>query len=154
MKSRRRVDVNLDELDRVLDGARQAPLSEADHDKVKGALHALAAMIAPRTTEKTSVVLEKTEGSETGAGAQPDSIEAELNACARNRARRLGGRKWARVVRETHVYSIAPPRCANPPASELSGKTQAKLLDDRKPDPRGVSPAADLAREMLRECHG
>ncbi len=32
MKSakRLRVDVNLDELDRVLDGARQAPLSEAD----------------------------------------------------------------------------------------------------------------------------
>ena len=42
MKSakRRRVDVNLDELDRVLDGARQAPLSEADCDKLKSALHA------------------------------------------------------------------------------------------------------------------
>jgi hypothetical protein len=39
MKStkRRRVDVNLDELDRVLDGARQAPLSAADGDKLKGA---------------------------------------------------------------------------------------------------------------------
>ena len=33
--ARRRIDVNLDELDRVLDGARQAPLSEADHDKLK-----------------------------------------------------------------------------------------------------------------------
>ena len=55
MKSakRRRVDVNLDELDRVLDGARQAPLSEADCDKLKSALHALAAMLAPsRNTEK------------------------------------------------------------------------------------------------------
>jgi transposase len=30
---RRRIDVNLDELDRVLDGARQAPLSEADCDE-------------------------------------------------------------------------------------------------------------------------
>jgi len=29
--ARRRIDVNLEELDRVLDGARQAPLSEADH---------------------------------------------------------------------------------------------------------------------------
>ena len=46
MKSaRRRVEVNLDELDQVLDGARQAPLSEADYDKLKGALHALAAML-------------------------------------------------------------------------------------------------------------
>ena len=60
MKSakRRRVDVNLDELDRVLDGARQAPLSEADCHKLKSALHALAAMLAPsRNTEKTSAVL-------------------------------------------------------------------------------------------------
>ena len=38
--ARRRVDVNLEELDRVLDGAREAPLSEADCEKVKTALHA------------------------------------------------------------------------------------------------------------------
>jgi len=43
--ARRRVDVNLDELDRVLDGARQAPLSEDDYEKLKEALHALAAML-------------------------------------------------------------------------------------------------------------
>ena len=75
MKSaRRRIDVNLDELDQVLDGARQAPLSEADYDKLKGALHALAAMLAPpRNTEKTIAVLEKLEGAETGAGTQPDT---------------------------------------------------------------------------------
>src|SRR6266478_3283565 len=66
MKSaRRRVDVNLDELDRVLDGARQTPLSEADYDKLKGALHALAGMLVrPRTTEKTSAVLKESEGSD------------------------------------------------------------------------------------------
>ena len=58
MKSaRRRIDVNLDELDRVLDGARQAPLSVADCDKLKSALHALAAMLAPpRNTEKTNAI--------------------------------------------------------------------------------------------------
>ena len=43
--ARRRIDVNLEELDRVLDGARQAPLSESDHGKLKEALHALAAML-------------------------------------------------------------------------------------------------------------
>ena len=58
--AKRRVDVNLDELDRVLDGARQAPLSEDDYEKLKEALHALAAMLVrPRTTEKTSAVLGK-----------------------------------------------------------------------------------------------
>jgi hypothetical protein len=71
---RPRVDVNLEELDRVLDGARQAPLSEPDYDKVKGALHALAALLVRRRhTEKTSTVLETTGGSEPSAETQPDA---------------------------------------------------------------------------------
>jgi len=57
--------------------ARQEPLSEADYDKLKGALHALAAMLVrPRQTEKTSAVLEKPGGAETGAGTQPDTNPA------------------------------------------------------------------------------
>jgi len=43
--ARRRIDVNLEELDRVLDGARQTPLSEEDHHKLRDALYALAAML-------------------------------------------------------------------------------------------------------------
>jgi transposase len=59
---RKRVDVNLEELDRVLDHAREAPLSQPDYDKLKQALHALAGMLpVPRTTEKTSMVLEQPE---------------------------------------------------------------------------------------------
>ena len=59
---RPRVDVNLEELDRVLDQAREAPLSEPDYDKLKSALHALAGMLAkPRSTEKTKNVLEQPE---------------------------------------------------------------------------------------------
>src|SRR4051812_7408406 len=55
--ARRRIDVNLEELDQVLDGARQAPLSEADYDKLKDALHAMAALLTrSRNTEKTSAV--------------------------------------------------------------------------------------------------
>jgi hypothetical protein len=54
---KRRLDVNLDELDQVLDGARQAPLSETDYDKLKHALHAMAALLTrSRNTEKTSAV--------------------------------------------------------------------------------------------------
>ena len=41
----RRIDVNLEELDHVLEEARQAPLSDAAYDKLKNALHALAAMV-------------------------------------------------------------------------------------------------------------
>ncbi len=70
--NRRRVDVNIEELDRVLDGAREAPLSEADCEKVKTALHALAAMLVrTRNTEKTNAVLPKLEDSG-DAGAQPE----------------------------------------------------------------------------------
>ncbi len=55
---RKRVDVNLKELDQIIDHAREAPLSEPDYDKLKEALHALAGMLpAPRSTEKTSAVL-------------------------------------------------------------------------------------------------
>jgi len=72
--ARRRVDVNLDELDRVLEGARQAPLSEDDYEKLKEALHALAAMLVrPRNTERTSAVLETMEGAETGGETQPEN---------------------------------------------------------------------------------
>jgi hypothetical protein len=53
-KARCRIDVNLDELDRVLDGAREAPLSESDHGKLRDALHALAELLVrTRNTEKT-----------------------------------------------------------------------------------------------------
>jgi transposase len=67
---KRRLDVNLDELDQVLDGARQAPLSEADYDKLKDALHAMAALLTrSRNTEKTSAV--------TGEAAVSDAAENE-----------------------------------------------------------------------------
>ena len=39
---RRRIDVNVEELDRIIDGAKSVPLSESDSEKLKTALHALA----------------------------------------------------------------------------------------------------------------
>jgi hypothetical protein len=88
--ARRRIDVNLDELDRVLDGARQAPLSEADYEKVKDALHAMAAMLVrPRNTEKTSAVLEEAEGSGETAN-QPDTSALPPAGHGRNGAEAFG----------------------------------------------------------------
>src|ERR1043166_2547106 len=83
MKSaRRRLDVNLEELDRVLDGARQAPLSAADHDKLKDALHAMAAMFARgRNTQKTSAVVEPTPG-EGGEQNAPPAGHGRTSASA------------------------------------------------------------------------
>ena len=59
---RQRMEVNLEELDRVLDRAREVPLSEPDYDKLKNALHALARMLPQaRPTEKTKAVLPQPE---------------------------------------------------------------------------------------------
>ena len=53
------MEVNLEELDRIIDGGKQAPLSEADGEKLKTVLHTLAQRAAPRprSTEKTKQVL-------------------------------------------------------------------------------------------------
>ena len=54
----RRVDVNLDELDQIIDRSTRAPLSESEGQKLKTALHAMAERLLPkRNTEKTSAVL-------------------------------------------------------------------------------------------------
>jgi transposase len=57
-RARPHVDINLQELDQVLDQARQAPLSEPDYQKIKDTLHTLVELLTPvRNTEKTSAVL-------------------------------------------------------------------------------------------------
>jgi len=40
--ARRRIEVNLEELDRIIDRGTRAPLSESDGQKIKAALHAMA----------------------------------------------------------------------------------------------------------------
>ena len=62
--SRRRIDVNVDELDRIIDAAMRAPLNETDGRTLKTAVHAMAErLVRHRNTEKTSVVLEQTQDS-------------------------------------------------------------------------------------------
>lgn len=54
-RARRRIEVNLEELDRVLDGAREAPLSESDHGKLRDALHALADLLVRTRKQRRPV---------------------------------------------------------------------------------------------------
>jgi len=57
---RRRLDVDVEELDRVIDAAENGPLSKADRQKLKTTLHALVERLAQmRNTEKTKSVLEQ-----------------------------------------------------------------------------------------------
>ncbi len=123
--ARRRVDVNLDELDRVLDGARQAPLSEDDYEKLKEALHALAAMLVrPRNTEKTSAVLGKSEGSETGAGTEPET-NAPPPGHGRNGAEALVS---SRKIAIAHAKLKHGDRCPECGKGNVYGQKDPKVL--------------------------
>jgi hypothetical protein len=109
--ARRRIDVNLDELDRVLDGARQAPLSEADYEKVKDALHAMAAMLVrPRNTEKTSAVLDEAEASGKAA-TQPDTNAAPPAGHGRNGAEAFGGAQKVEIAHQSLKHGDRCPEC-------------------------------------------
>jgi rubredoxin len=56
----RPIEVNLEELDRIIEHGMRAPLSESDGQKIRTALHAMAERLTPkRSTEKISAVLEK-----------------------------------------------------------------------------------------------
>ena len=124
--ARRRVDVNLDELDRVLDGARQEPLSEADYDKLKGALHALAAMLVrPRNTEKTSAVLEQSEDTDPGAGTQPDPGAAPPPGHGRNGAEEFGGARKVAIRHQKLTHGGRCPECGN---GNVYGQKEPKVL--------------------------
>jgi transposase len=123
---RRRIEVNLEELDRVLDGARQTPLSEADYDKLKGALHALAAkLVPPRPTEKTRAVLEASEGSETDAGSSAETSTPPPPGHGRNGAGAFGG---ARKVDIAHPKLAHGDRCPECGKGNVYGQKEPKVL--------------------------
>ena len=111
--ARRRIDVNLNELDQVLDGALEAPLSEADHNKLKDALHAMAAMLVQsRNTEKTSAVVGKPEGSETGAKAQPENNTPPPPGHGRNGAEAFSGARKVEVAHQNLTHGDRCPECS------------------------------------------
>jgi transposase len=123
-EARRRIDVNLEELDRVLDGARQTPLSEADHNKLKDALHALAALLVrPRNTEKTSSVLEKPEGSQ--PGTQPDKDTPPPPGHGRNGAEAFSGARKVDIKHEKLTHGDRCPECGK---GNVYGQKEPKVL--------------------------
>jgi len=110
--ARRRIDVNLVELDQVLDSALEAPLSEADHDKLKDALHALAAMlIRSRNTEKTSAVLEKAEDSGADTGTQADKNTPPPSGHGRNGAEAFAGARKVAIKHQKLAHGDRCPEC-------------------------------------------
>jgi transposase len=106
--SRRRIDVNVDELDRIIDAAMREPLSETDGRKLKTTLHALVERLAQkRNTEKTNSVLEPKNSS----SAASESAEPEPTAAAghgRNAASAFTG---AEKISVPHAQLKPGDRC-------------------------------------------
>ncbi len=104
---RRRIDVNLNELDALIDRATQTPLSAAEGQKLKTALHAMAdGLMRNRSTEKTKTVL---NSSAAEAAAEPGSADADAPpGHGRNGAVAYTG---ARRVLVTHPTLHAGDRC-------------------------------------------
>ena len=114
---RKRVDVNLKELDQIIDHAREAPLSESESEKLKEALHALAGMLpAPRSTEKTSAVLPPADPQQQSKEKPPGH--------GRNRASAYTGAKQVTVPHPTMKPGEPCPGCRKGKVYPLLGPNQ------------------------------
>jgi transposase len=108
--SRRRIDVNVDELDRIIEAAMRTPLNEADGRTLKTAVHAMAERLGRRrNTEKTSAVLEPK-----APPAAVDTPEPEKQAPAghgRNGAAAFTGANRVAVAHATLHSGDLCPEC-------------------------------------------
>ena len=90
--SRRRVDVNVEELDRVIDETEKGPLSEADRQKLRTTLHALVESLERRrNNEKTNAVLGDQNTPEPSGEAQPQESGSKPAGHGRNGANAFRG---------------------------------------------------------------
>ena len=108
-RTRPRVEVNLQELDQVLDRARQTPLSEPDCQKIKNTLPTLVELLAPaRSTEKTNAVLAEVTDAVTGQQAAADDRKTPSQGHGRNGASAFSA---ARKVAVAHASLQSGDRC-------------------------------------------
>lgn len=109
--SRRRIDVDVEELDRVIDAAENGPLSKADRQKLKTTLHALVERLAPkRNTEKTNSVLEP-KAPPTAADTPPEAEKPAPAGHGRNGADAFTGADKTAIAHSTLHAGDACPGC-------------------------------------------
>jgi transposase len=112
--ARRRIEINLEELDGILDRSTTAPLSKAESQKLKTALHALAARIVQnRSTEKTKWVLPEQEAAvgRSAIETSGDGKVAIVCGHGRNGAAAFAGAVRVSVPHATLQPGHACPEC-------------------------------------------
>jgi len=108
MKMRRRIDVNLDELDQIIDRSTRAPLSESESQKLKTVLHAMAEKLLPkRSTEKSSAVLPP----DTAPAGKSDGSKSAAAGHGRNPAAAFRGANKVAAAHPTLHSGDTCPEC-------------------------------------------
>src|ERR1700691_6685057 len=107
MMRKRRIDVNLDELDQIIDRSTRAPLSESEGQKLKTALHAMAErLVRKRNTEKISAVLPGA-----AQAGKPETGESAPAGHGRNGAAAFTGANRVAVAHATLHSGDLCPEC-------------------------------------------
>jgi transposase len=110
---RQRVEINIDELRRVLDKARQQPLEESDYLKMKIALDILAERLAvQRTTEKTRAVVPQPQLVGVTSTAAPKDEQRKAKGHGRNSAADYTGARKVAIGHATLRCGDTCPECA------------------------------------------
>ena len=105
---KRRIDVNLDELDQIIDRSTRALLSESEGQKLKTALHAMADRLQrKRNTEKTSAVLPP----DAAPAGKPETGESTPPGHGRNGAAAFTGANKVAVTHATLHSGDMCPEC-------------------------------------------
>ncbi|MBV8068853.1 MAG: IS66 family transposase [Acidobacteriaceae bacterium] len=141
---RPRLEINLQELDQVLDQARQAPLSEPDCQKIRNTLHTLVELLAPaRSTEKTNAVLANAADPANDPQTPANDRKASPQGHGRNGA---AGFSAAQKVAVAHASLASGDRC---PECE-----KGKVYRQKEPKPLlriiGQAPLTATVYELER----
>ena len=109
-KRRRRVDVNLNQLDGIIDSAYERTLERDEGEVLRNALHAMAARLAPwRTSEKSSGLLDAPPG----GPSRPGRKRPPTPGHGRNGAEAFAGAERVQVPNQEVQPGCHCPDCAN-----------------------------------------
>ena len=127
--SRRGIDVNVDELDRIIDAAMREPLNENDGRTLKTAVHAMAErLVRRRNTEKTSAVLEPKTASGTETAA-PEPEQPGVAGHGRNAATAFTGAERVRVKHaQLKSGDVCPECCEGKVYCQKEPKTLVRIV--------------------------
>jgi transposase len=109
--ARRRMEINLNELDGILDRSTTAPLSKAESQKLRAALHALAdRFVYERSTEKTKAILPQRNPEAVSPATESSGNDEIAAACGHGRN---GATAFAGAIRLSIPHPTLQPghRC-------------------------------------------